>query len=58
MSEVLEEAHELVEHGLLTDSDFKDFVFGNAARFYAGPNPSFFAGTVIEPALADLDLTG
>lgn len=56
MTEVLEEAYELVEHGLITADDFREFVFGNAARFYGGPNPSFFAGTVVEDAVASVDL--
>ena len=34
MTEVLEEAHELVEHGLITTDDFREFVFGNAARLH------------------------
>jgi hypothetical protein len=57
MSEVLEEAFELVEHELLTPADFRDFVFTNAARFYAGANPSFFDGTSVAAAVAALDLT-
>ena len=57
MTEVLEEAFELVDHGMLTSDDFRDFVFGNAAALYAGPNPSFFEGTVVEDAVAALDIT-
>lgn len=48
MSEVVEEAWELVEHGLLSQADFRDFVFGNAVRLWAALNPSFFSGTAIE----------
>jgi hypothetical protein len=48
MSEVLEEAHELVEHGLITQDDFRQFVFGNAARLHTAMNPDFFKGTVVE----------
>jgi hypothetical protein len=55
MTEVLEEAHELVEHGLLTRNDFRDFVFANVAAFYAEPNPSFFNGTTVEAAVTALD---
>ena len=47
MTEVLEEAWEMVEHGLFDESDFRDFVFTNPARFYTGTNPDFFAGTVV-----------
>ena len=32
MTEVLEEAWELVEHGLITEDDFREFVFANPAR--------------------------
>jgi hypothetical protein len=52
MSEVLEEAHELVEHGLITQDDFRQFVFGNAARLHTALNPDFFKGTVVESAVA------
>ena len=52
MSEVLEEAYELVEHGLITMDDFREFVFGNAARLHTALNPDFFKGTVVESAVA------
>lgn len=48
MTDVLTEAHELVDEGLMTDEDFRDFVFGNPVRLWAGTNPDFFKGTVIE----------
>jgi hypothetical protein len=54
MTEVLEEAHELVEHGLLTEHDFREFVFENAARLHTALNPDFFKGTVVEGAVAKL----
>ena len=54
VSEVLEEAHEMVEHGWIDDRAFRDFVFTNPARFYTGTNPRFFEGTVVGPAVADL----
>jgi predicted TIM-barrel fold metal-dependent hydrolase len=52
MTEVLEEAWEMVEHGWLTEDDFRDFMFTNPVGFYTRTNPSFFAGTVVE---ADVD---
>jgi hypothetical protein len=52
MAEVVPEAHELVEHGLLTDDDFRDFMFANAVRFWGEVNPEFFEGTVVENAAA------
>jgi predicted TIM-barrel fold metal-dependent hydrolase len=48
MNEVLEEAFELVEAGLITDEDFREFVFTNPLHFWADGNPDFFKGTVLE----------
>jgi hypothetical protein len=50
MTKMVEEAYELVEHGLMAEGDFKDFVFTNPVNFYAGANPEFFDGTVVEAA--------
>jgi hypothetical protein len=52
MSEVLEEAYELVEHGLMSEANFRDFVFANPASLHTGMNPDFFKGTVVEDAVA------
>ena len=49
---VAQEARELVERGLLTDSDFRDFVFSNPVSLWAGSNPDFFQGTSIEGDVA------
>jgi hypothetical protein len=54
MSEVLEEAWELVEHGLITEDDLREFVFTNPARLHTTLNPDFFKGTVVEDAIAKL----
>src|SRR5216117_2795314 len=48
MAEVVPEAYELVEHGLIDDHDFKDFMFTNAVRFWGEVNPDFFRGTVVD----------
>jgi hypothetical protein len=48
MSAVLEEAWEMVEHGLVDDAAFRDFTFTNPVRFHTRANPSFFAGTAVE----------
>ncbi len=53
MADVLPEAHELVDKGLLSAEDFRDFVFGNPVRLWAGTNPEFFKGTVIEKQAAE-----
>jgi predicted TIM-barrel fold metal-dependent hydrolase len=52
MNEVLSEAHELVEHELITADDFRAFTFANVAEFHATMNPDFFKGTVIEKDVA------
>jgi predicted TIM-barrel fold metal-dependent hydrolase len=52
MTDVLAEAHELVDRRQLDEDDFRDFVFGNAVRFWGGANPDFFKGTAIEQQAA------
>ena len=54
MAHVLPEAHELVEDGLITDADFREFTFTNPVRFYTEANPSFFAGTRVEKSVTEL----
>ena len=51
--EVIPEAFEMVEKGFVTDQDFREFTFTNAARLHTGNNPDFFTGTVVEQAVAD-----
>ena len=48
MRDVVEEAYELVEDGLMTEDDFRDFTFANPLRFFTDLNPAFFDGTAIE----------
>jgi len=45
---VVPEAFELVEDGLLTAEDMRDFAFANAVRFWGTSNPAFFKGTSVE----------
>jgi hypothetical protein len=54
MREVGEEAHELVDDGVITEEDFRDFVFANPARLWTDMNPDFFKGTVVEGQVAKL----
>lgn len=54
MTEVVEEAYTLVDDGLITEADFRDFVFANPANLYAETNPDFFKGTAVEGAVATL----
>jgi hypothetical protein len=51
--EVIPEAFEMVEKGFVTEQDFREFTFTNAARLHTGNNPGFFKGTVIEQAVAN-----
>jgi len=48
ISIVVEEAYELVEEGILTEEDFRDFTFANPVRLWAANNPNFFKGTAVE----------
>jgi hypothetical protein len=48
MTKVLVEAYEGVEDGIITEDNFRDFVFGNPIRFWTAMNPNFFKGTVVE----------
>jgi hypothetical protein len=51
--EVIPEAFEMVERGFVTEQDFREFTFANAARLHTRNNPKFFKGTVVERAVAD-----
>jgi hypothetical protein len=48
MTQVLPEVYELVEHKLIDEQDFRDFVFANPVKLWAGNNPAFFKGTAVE----------
>jgi hypothetical protein len=54
MNDVVPEAYELVEDKLITEDDFRDFVFVNPVRFWGEANPKFFNGTRVEKAAAAL----
>ncbi len=58
MTEVTAEAYELVEHGVITAEDFRDFVFTNPVTLWTGLNPDFFTGTVVEKQVEELLATG
>jgi hypothetical protein len=58
MTEVTEEAYELVEHGMITEADFRDFVFTNPTTLWTGMNPGFFKGTVVEKQVDELMANG
>ena len=48
MREIVAEAYELVEKGLITEENFREFVFVNPVTLWTRMNPEFFKGTVIE----------
>lgn len=52
MSGVVAEAYEAVEHGLLDEGQFRDFMFTNPLRLLAGANEHFFDKTACESAVA------
>jgi predicted TIM-barrel fold metal-dependent hydrolase len=52
VAEVLPEAWELVEEGLLSERDFRDFAFASPVRLWAGNDPRFFEGTPVASAAA------
>jgi hypothetical protein len=52
MREVVAEAWELVDDGLIDEGDFSDFAFRNTVRLHGEMNPDFFKGTVVEDAAA------
>jgi predicted TIM-barrel fold metal-dependent hydrolase len=54
MADVVPEAYELVEHGLIGADDFRDFMFENAVRFWGEVNPDFFKGTAVEKQAAEV----
>jgi predicted TIM-barrel fold metal-dependent hydrolase len=55
LADVAWEAHEGVREGIVSEEDFRDFVFSHPARFWRNGNPDFFAGTTVEDAVAELD---
>lgn len=54
MNEVLAESHELVDEGVMTAEDFRDFTFVNPVEFWTRGNPGFFDGTAIEKEVTEL----
>ena len=43
----------MVGKGFVTEQDFREFTFTNAARLHTRNNRGFFKGTVVEQAVAD-----
>jgi len=53
MRDVIPEAYEFVDQGLMSSADFRDFACDNVLRLHAGMNPEFFAGTGVEAYAKD-----
>lgn len=52
VGDVVVEAWELVDDGLITEDDFREFMFWNPVELHARVNPDFFAGTCVEADVA------
>jgi predicted TIM-barrel fold metal-dependent hydrolase len=52
-NDVIPEAFEMVEKSYVTEQDFREFTFTNAALLHTRNNPDFFKGTVVEQAVDD-----
>jgi len=48
MRDAAAEAYDCVELGLMSEQDFRDFVFVNPVKLHCGMNPDFFKGTILE----------
>jgi hypothetical protein len=51
-TQVVNEAYEQVERGMMTDDDFRDFMFTHSVTFHGGMNPDFYKGTTVEKEAA------
>jgi len=51
--DVIPEAFEMVERRYVTEQDFREFTFSNAARLHTRNNPAFFDGTVVGQAVSE-----
>jgi predicted TIM-barrel fold metal-dependent hydrolase len=54
MTGVLPEAYEMVEDGLASAADFRDFTFANVVRLFGRQNPRFFEGTRVAKEAASV----
>jgi predicted TIM-barrel fold metal-dependent hydrolase len=56
MTAVIAEAHELVDDGLMSAEDFRDFTFTHVAEAHACMDLDFFVGTAVEDAVRSAGL--
>ena len=54
LDDVVPEAFELLDGGLVSPEDFRRFCFENPVALYRKADPDFFAGTALETAVAEL----
>jgi hypothetical protein len=52
MEAIAAEAYELVEKGVMSEQDFRDFTFANPVKLWASLNPDFFKGTAVQDEAA------
>jgi hypothetical protein len=53
MRDPLAEAHELVDDGVISPDNFRDFTFANAVHLWGTQNPRLFEGTAVARAAAE-----
>ncbi|HEX2826987.1 MAG TPA: amidohydrolase family protein [Burkholderiales bacterium] len=51
--DVIPEVYENIERGFMTEEDFREFTFLNAARLHSRNNPDFFKDTVVAREVAE-----
>ena len=56
MTKVLVEAHEMVDDGLISEDDFRNFSFGNVVAMHTGMNPNFFKDTIVNEEVKKLKI--
>jgi hypothetical protein len=54
MRDAAAEVWELVEDDIISEEDFREFVFVNPVKLKTDMNPDFFKGTVVETQVAKL----
>jgi hypothetical protein len=54
MGKVMPSAMTLLTEGLMTEDQFRDFMFNNAVRLHGRANPDFFKGTAVESDAAEV----
>lgn len=58
LTDALAQAHSLVDEGVISEADFKAYVFSNPYKLYTEANADFFKGTAVEAKLASAGQVG